>query len=98
MAEVSEQLDLELKIRLNLQLTEVEGRALEAMVCYGFEPFKKVFYDKLGEAYMKKHEAGLKILFESVKKQVVPKLNKIDKFKTELTQSLVKTNNKVILK
>lgn len=97
MSEITTQLDLNLKIRINLELTEVEARALDGLVGYGFDAFKKVFYEKLGEHYMKPHEAGLKTLFDSVKKQVVPNLNKIDNLKKELKTALAKTNNKINL-
>lgn len=97
MAEIKTSLDIDLKIRVKFELTESEARALDAMVGYGFEPFKEVFYSKLGKAYMEKHENGLKTLFNSIKKQVVPNLTKIDTFKRELSTSLVKTENKITI-
>lgn len=52
---------------ITIELTEAEAGALDALVGYGFEPFKQVFYEKLGRAYMEPYEAGLKSLFESVR-------------------------------
>lgn len=57
----------QLKATIVMCLSEEEAGALDALVGYGFEPFKEVFYDKLGTAYMKPFEAGLKSLFESIR-------------------------------
>lgn len=57
----------QLKATIVMHLSEEEAGALDALVGYGFEPFKEVFYDKLGAAYMKPYEAGLKSLFESIR-------------------------------
>lgn len=69
-------------------LTEPEIRALDALVGYGFEPFIKVFYEKLGQAYMREHESGLRTLFESIEKQVRPELVRMDQIKAILTEKL----------
>lgn len=50
----------------HLIITETEMRALDGLVGYGFEAFIKVFYEKLGKAYMEQHEAGLKNLFARI--------------------------------
>lgn len=62
-----------------MQLSEAEARVLEAMAGYGADAFLKVFYQKLGRYYMEPHEKGIRTLFDSVKSQIVPSLNKIDK-------------------
>jgi hypothetical protein len=54
-------------VSATLQLSESELRALDALVGYGVEPFLKVFYEKLGRAYLEPHECGLHGLFESVR-------------------------------
>lgn len=53
------------------ELDESEVRALDALVGYGDDAFLKVFYEKLGEHYMKPHEKGLRSLFKSVR-EVLP--------------------------
>lgn len=95
--EIKNSVELELKIRVNLELTEVEARALDALIGYGFEPFKEVFYEKLGKHYMQPHENGLKSLFEAVKTQVVPTLNKMDKIKKNLSGVLQETKSTIKL-
>jgi len=69
------------EFKINIQLTEVEARALDAIVGYGIKPFLEVFYPKMGEAYLKKHEAGAKTLFEHVRTELGQQLNNIDKAK-----------------
>lgn len=56
-----------IEAKIVMELSEAEAGALDALVGYGFEPFKKVFYEKLGSAYMEPYEAGLKSLFQSIR-------------------------------
>ncbi len=64
MANITERPDI--NVSATLEFNEVELRALDALVGYGFDPFIKVFYTKLGQAYMAPHEAGLRSIFKSV--------------------------------
>lgn len=57
----------EIKGEVTLVLSEVEAKALDAIVGYGPEQFLKVFYEHLGQAYLKPNEQGLKSLFDSVR-------------------------------
>lgn len=59
-------------------LTEVEMRALDALVGYGDDAFLEVFGKKLGEAYMRDHKEGLKSFFKSVRDIVLPALHNVD--------------------
>jgi hypothetical protein len=61
-----------------LELDEQELRALDALAGYGFKSFIKVFYEHMGKAYMQPHEAGLKKLFETIRRDVPPALGRID--------------------
>ena len=65
---------------ITFEVSESEARALEAMVGYGFDAFKNVFYEKLGKHYMQPHEAGLKSLFSTITKNVNKSLKEIDEF------------------
>lgn len=71
-----------------LQVSEVEARALDALVGYGYDDFLKVFYQHLGKHYMQPHEAGLKSLFETVRAEIPKHLSRIDK-----TREAFKENN-----
>lgn len=63
------------KVEMNVtvELTEVEARALEAMAGYGDDAFVKAFYEKLGEAYMKQHEPGLRSFLRSMR-EIMPRI------------------------
>lgn len=71
-----------------LHLTEPEIRAMDAMVGYGIDAFLQVFYEKLGKAYMRDHEGGLRTFFESIEKQIRPELHRMDAIKAMLAQKL----------
>ncbi len=65
-------------LHATLELTEPELRALDALVGYGDDDFLKVFYERLGEAYMKQHEAGLRLLFNTARQQLPALLARAD--------------------
>jgi hypothetical protein len=71
-----------------LHLTEPEIRAMDALVCYGFEPFVKVFYEKFGEAYMRDHVGGLRTFFESIEKQIRPELHRMEEVQKVLKMEM----------
>ena len=60
------------KITMNASFTvdEEELRALDALAGYGDDAFIKHFYAKLGESYMRPHEAGLRKFLCSIREQV----------------------------
>lgn len=66
--------DIDVAIKLN----ESEMRALDALVGYGPDAFLKVFCEKLGGAYMRPHEAGLRSLFATVKAHIPSILRRAD--------------------
>ena len=76
---------------VNLELTETEARALEAMVGYGTQSFLDTFY-KMGTYYMKPYESGIFTLFESVKNQIRPSLYKVDCAKKAINEEIKKQN------
>lgn len=68
---------VEVTLRAAIELDEHELGALDALVGYGVDPFLKVFYEKLGKAYMQPHEAGLRSLFEKIRAEVPSALRKV---------------------
>lgn len=54
-------------VTATLTLDHAEIAALDALAGYGTDAFLKVFYDKLGEAYLRPHEAGLRSLFDTIR-------------------------------
>lgn len=77
-----------MEFNVYLKLTEVEARALDALVGYGHKEFLNVFYEKLGRHYMEPNEKGLISLFESVRREIPRHLSRIDK-----TRETFKLNN-----
>lgn len=73
-----------------LTLTEVEIRALEALIGYGADPFLKVFKAQLGEAYIRNHEEGIRSFFSAVGRDVLPALEDIDQARRDLTEAIIR--------
>lgn len=76
MVKINEKIDVSLK--LTFEVSEPEARALEAMAGYGDDAFVKAFYDKLGKAYMDKHEAGLRAFLKSMRETLPNILFRVD--------------------
>ena len=70
--------NLTIEFSTTLTLNETEIRALDALVGYGDDAFLKVFKEKLGEAYIRDHEAGVRSLFRAIRLDVLPRLGEID--------------------
>lgn len=56
-----------LDISISFTINEEEARALDALSGYGDDAFIKAFKEKLGEAYMKNHEQGLRSFLRSIR-------------------------------
>lgn len=77
MAEVIGRMEMDLTI--TLRITESEARALDALAGYGDNAFVKAFYEKLGEAYMRKHENGLRLFLTTVRSLMPGVLGRADR-------------------
>jgi len=75
MAKITAKVGVNFEILLTLNETELS--ALDALVGYGVDPFLKVFYEKLGKAYMEPHEKGLRSLFDKID-ELRPNINAMD--------------------
>jgi hypothetical protein len=73
-----------------LTLNESEIRAFDALVGYGDDAFIEAFKEKLGETYIRKHEAGLKSVFAAIRAQVLPALADIDQARRDLHEAMKK--------
>ena len=65
-------------IAVIFEVDESEARALDALAGYGDDAFIKVFYEKLGEGYMREHEKGLRSFLTSIRGIVGPALSEVD--------------------
>jgi hypothetical protein len=73
-----------------LTLNETEVRAFDALVGYGDDSFLEVFKEKLGAAYIRDHEAGLRSAFEAIRRDVLPALADIDQARRDLADAAKK--------
>lgn len=64
--------------RATIEFSEVEMRALDAMIGYGIQPFLDVFYKHLGKHYMQPHEAGMRSLFKTIGSDIPAVLRRAD--------------------
>lgn len=70
-----------------LTLSEVECRALDALVGYGDDAFLKVFKEQLGAAYIRQHEDGLRSAFSAIRRDVLGALRVIDQARKDLIEA-----------
>lgn len=82
------------QFKLNLELTENEARAWDAIVGYGFDAFIKVFKEKLGSHYISPYEADAKKMFEDTRQELGRQLHAID----EVKKQIANINNKSYIK
>jgi hypothetical protein len=92
MAELIARPQIELKVAFIV--SESEARALDALVGYGDDEFIKVFYEKLGAAYMRDHEQGLRTFFKSIRQMMPGYLNQADEARKVFTGEKVATDRK----
>jgi hypothetical protein len=68
-----------LEVSVSFTVNESELRALDALAGYGDNAFIKMFYENLGESYMKPHEAGLREFLKSIRNIATPIISQTDK-------------------
>ena len=66
-------------VTVAFEIDEEEARALDALSGYGDEAFVKAFYEKLGQAYMRDHEQGLRRFLKTIRDVVTPAMSQADK-------------------
>mgnify|MGYP007076387306 CR=1 FL=1 len=64
------------EVSVNLELTMAEVQALDALAGYGSKAFLKVFYEHMGQAYLKPHEKGLVSLFATIQENLPAIINR----------------------
>ena len=77
MAEIKSSSQMDFQV--TLKLTEIEARALEAIVGYGAKEFLNCFYEHLGKHYLQPHETGVISLFSTIKDELPKHLYRFDK-------------------
>lgn len=83
--------ELNMDVRVHLELTESEARALDGIFGYDVERFLKVFYEKMGRSYVEKHEAGVRSLHKTIRQAVSGPLTGATEARRVLNQAGIKT-------
>lgn len=66
-------------LSVTLELTEAEARALDGIFGYNVDSFLKVFYERMGRAYVDRHEAGVRALHNTIRGVVAGPLAELDR-------------------
>lgn len=61
------------------EVSEAEARALYEMSSYSVDQTLKVFYDHMGQHYLRPHEVGFRTFFEHARQQLGPILDRLNK-------------------
>lgn len=69
------------EVSATIKLTETELRALEALAGYGDDAFLNVFFEHMGQHYLRPHTAGIKSLFAVIRSDLNPILHRLDSAK-----------------
>ncbi len=78
MANTEIKASLNLDIKITLELSLAEARALKEITGYGVKSFLEGYYKQLGKSYLQPHEKGVISLFETIKNNLPYKLNDAD--------------------
>ena len=66
------------KLTVTLELDEAEVRALDGIFGYNVDAFLKVFYEKMGKAYVGPHETGVRSLHKTIRGAMAGPISRID--------------------
>lgn len=75
---------VKLELKVLLELDEEEVRALSGIFGYDVEAFLKVFYEKMGKAYVQPHENGVRRLHQQIRGLMDRELSKVDTARRKL--------------
>ncbi len=78
MANTEIKADLKLDMKITVELSLSEARALNAITTYGSQPFLQGYYKQLGKSYLQPHEKGVISLFDTIKKTLPSRLYNAD--------------------
>ena len=67
-----------IEFHLALNLDEPQARALHALTAYGADSFLRFFYTTLGKTCLEPHEAGLRSLFDALRVELSPGIQRVD--------------------
>lgn len=85
-----------MEFAVNIQLTEGEARAWDAIVGYGWEAFISVFEEKLGKHYIAPYKVDAKRMFEQTRSTIGMQLHGIEAAKKAIKAINLTGANEVI--
>ena len=83
---------IEFDVKITLELTLTEARALSQMVRYGSKAFLEGYYKQLGKSYLQPYEKGIVSLFETVKDSLPGELKKANEYISAINAVIEKHN------
>ena len=86
MSKASIKSKLEFDIKISIELTLSEAKALKEITGYGHKSFLEGYYKQLGKSYLQPHEKGVISLFETIKQTLPNELHKADKYIAAINQ------------
>jgi hypothetical protein len=78
------QTNIQAALTVLLELNEDEVRALSRIFGYSVDHFLKVFYEKMGEAYVKPYEKGVRSLHGTIRQLMADPIAKITEARRKL--------------
>lgn len=75
------------KLTVLLELDEKEVRALDGIFGYNVDAFLKVFYERMGRAYVERYEDGVRSLHKTIRQVLSGPIAEVDKAKTALREA-----------
>jgi len=92
MAKATVKSEINLDLKITLELTLQEARALNEITKYGHKPFLEGYYKQLGRSYLKPHENGVISLFDTIDKSLPRELYKANEIIEAINKVVNKTN------
>lgn len=86
-----------MEFHVNIQLTENEARAWDAIVGYGWDAFIQVFEEKLGKHYIRPYKADAERLFKETRQIIGMQLYGIEQAKKAIKSINQKGENEVVV-
>lgn len=78
---------LRLYFTTTLELNEAEVRALDGIFGYNVDAFLRVFYERMGESYVRPYEAGVRSLHERLRGVLAGPIAEMDEVRKRLKQA-----------
>lgn len=82
--------NIEFDVKITLELTLEEARALNQMTIYGSKAFLEGYYRQLGKSYLQPHEKGVVSLIETVRNSLPGELMKANEYMSAINTVIEK--------